>query len=71
MILADNKIFVGMGSIDGENLGDWWEYDILNDNWSEKTNFNFGDRHHPFYFSITNIPYVGFGHDQILHMECW
>ena len=43
MILADDKIFVGMGSIDGENLGDWWQYDILNDNWSEKTNFNFGE----------------------------
>ena len=35
---------------------DWWEYDILNDNWSEKTNFNFGDRHHPVSYTHLTLP---------------
>ena len=56
MILADDKIFVGMGSIDGENLGDWRQHDILNTIIGEKTNFNFEIDIHPFYFSINNIP---------------
>ena len=28
----------------------------------QKADFDFGDRHHPFYFGIDGIPYVGFGH---------
>jgi hypothetical protein len=67
MILTDNKIFVGLGSADGENFGDWWEYNINTDTWNQKANFNFGDRHHPFYFSIEDVPYVGFGHGDYIN----
>ena len=33
MILTDQKIFVGLGSVDSNNLGDWWEYDIEGNSW--------------------------------------
>ena len=58
---------MGLGSADGENFGDWWEYNILTDSWSQKASFNFGDRHHPFYFSINDTPYVGFGHGDYIN----
>ena len=55
MILVNDKIYMGLGSVDGENLGDWWEYNITQNTWTEKANFEFGDRHHPFYFSINDF----------------
>ena len=61
LILVDDKVYVGLGS-NTVNLGDWWEYDIPSDSWSQKADFDFGVRHHPFYFGIDGIPYVGFGH---------
>jgi hypothetical protein len=62
MIAINNKIYMGCGSNDNGNLGDWWEYDIINDVWSQKTSIIGNDRHHPFYFGIGNYAYVGFGH---------
>ena len=52
MILTDQKIFVGLGSVDSNNLGDWWEYDIEGNSWIQKSDFTFGNRHHPFYFLL-------------------
>ena len=35
LILVDDKVYVGLGS-NTANLGDWWEYDIPSDSWSQK-----------------------------------
>ena len=58
-----NKIFVGCGSNDlSLGLSDWWEYDITNDAWTQKSDFPSNGRHHPYFFGIDNYGYVGFGH---------
>ena len=62
MILANNKIFVGLGSNSSGNLDDWWEYDIDSNSWYQHPSFIGAPRHHPFYFGIGNMAYVGFGH---------
>ena len=62
---VNNKIYIGCGSNDNGNLGDWWEYDILNDIWTQKTDIIGNDRHHPFYFGIGDYAYVGFGHGSV------
>ena len=62
MIAINNKIYMGCGSNDNGNLGDWWEYDIMNDVWTQKSDIIGNDRHHPFSFGIGNYAYVGFGH---------
>ena len=36
MIVVNDKIYVGCGSNNTGNLGDWWEYDIISDTWSQK-----------------------------------
>ena len=59
-MLVNDKVFVGCGS--NTNLGDWWEYDISNDTWTQKADFPGNDRHHPYCFSIGDYAYVGFGH---------
>ena len=38
------------------------EYDINLDIWTSKNNFIGNDRHHPYYFSLGDYAYVGFGH---------
>ena len=60
MIVVNNKIFVGCGSNDNGNLGDWWQYDISSDSWSQKSDIIGNNRHHPFYFGLGNYAYVGF-----------
>ena len=59
---TNNKIFVGLGSNSSGNLDDWWEYDIDSNSWSQLPSFIGAPRHHPFYFGIDNMAYVGFGH---------
>ena len=54
-------VFVGCGS-NTSNLNDWWEYNINNDTWTQKPDLPGNTRHHPFYFSIDDFAYVGFGH---------
>ena len=60
--------FVGCGS-NTANLGDWWEYDINSDSWSQKPDIPGNDRHHPYYFGIGNYAYVGFGHEALQVLE--
>ena len=62
LVAIPAHVFVGLGSNDNGNLGDWWAYDIAADSWSIRAPFTWGDRHHPFYFGIDGIAYVGFGH---------
>ena len=65
MIVANENIYVGCGSNNTGNLGDWWEYNVINDSWSQKSSFIGNDRHHPFYFGIDEFAYVGFGHGSL------
>jgi hypothetical protein len=60
-IQLDDKIYVGMGN-KPNNFKDWWEYDIPTDTWTQKDDLPGPSRHHPFYFGIGDIAYVGFGH---------
>ena len=61
MVVVGNSVFVGCGS-NTSNLNDWWEYNINNDTWTQKPDLPGNTRHHPFYFSIDDFAYVGFGH---------
>jgi hypothetical protein len=65
MIVVNNKIFVGCGNNASGNLGDWWEYDVLTNVWTQKSNIIGNNRHHPYYFGIGNYAYVGFGHGSL------
>ena len=38
-----------------QTLSDWWEYDIQQNSWSQKTSLPGNDRHHPFYFGIGDL----------------
>ncbi|MFT6850020.1 MAG: N-acetylneuraminic acid mutarotase [Sphingobacteriales bacterium] len=66
--ITDNgKLYVGLG--DGENASgtfipgfkDMWEYDIATDTWSQQNDLPGIGRHHPYYFTIENDIYMGFG----------
>jgi hypothetical protein len=61
------SIHVGLGdSFDdaGEfiNLGDYWRYDINTDAWEALPDFPASKRHHPYYFGMNGVSYVGLGH---------
>jgi hypothetical protein len=61
------SIHVGLGdSFDdaGEfiNLGDYWRYDINTDTWEALPDFPESKRHHPYYFGLNGVSYVGLGH---------
>ena len=60
MIITDNKIYVGLGSANGQNF-DWWEYDILN-TFGHKNKFSIWKQTSPLLFFTNETPYVGFGH---------
>ena len=45
MVVVNNKIYVGCGSNDNGNLGDWWEYDVLSDSWTQKNDIIGNNRH--------------------------
>jgi hypothetical protein len=62
VITDDGKIYVGMGGASTGNLRDWWEYDIATNLWAQKADLPGATRHHPYYFNVGNVPYVGFGH---------
>ena len=59
-----------MGSF-GSNLKDWWEYDIATDSWNQKTDFPALERHHPYYFSVGDKVYVGFGHGSSIFKDLY
>lgn len=62
-IAHNDKIYTGTGSnFSSGNLGDWWEYDIITQQWSQKASIP-GTRHHPFFFEIGDDIYVGGGHN--------
>ena len=54
---------MGMGSSFGGDLGDWWDYDMATDTWTEKPSIPAPERHHPYQFGIDGIIYTGFGHN--------
>ena len=58
MIAVNNKIFMGCGGNSNGNLGDWWEYDVLTNIWSQKSDIIGNNRHHPYYFGIGDFAYV-------------
>ncbi len=60
-VTMDNKVYVGMGGGSGGNLGDWWQYDIETQVWTQKAGMP-GNRHHPYMFVIEDDIYVGSGH---------
>jgi len=59
-----------LGSNNG-NLKDWWEYDIATDSWNQKTDFPALERHHPYYFSIGDMVYAGFGHGSSIFKDLY
>lgn len=71
VITDDGKIFVGTGGGQGGNLRDWWEYDIASNTWTQRMIFPGAARHHPFYFNIGNVPYVGFGHGAAAYRDLY
>ena len=60
-IAHNDKIMMGTG-FNGGNLEDWWEYDMLTQEWTRKANVPGSPRHHPFFFSNENSVFVGGGH---------
>lgn len=66
-ITSDGKIYVGLG--DGLNqsgqfvagFGDWWEYEISTDTWTQRAAFPGLGRHHPYFFALGTDVYAGFG----------
>ena len=58
----DEFIYVGCGSNGDGNLKDWYQYNINSDVWLQLDDLPGEERHHPFYFSIDNQAFVGFGH---------
>ncbi len=58
----NDKVYMGLGSGSGGNLGDWWEYDIPSNTWTAKATFIGANRHHPYQFKIGEYIYVGSGH---------
>lgn len=69
MLEAGGQIFVGLGNNNSGNLDDWWAYDIATDSWAQKTDFIAEKRHHPYFFSIDDIAYVGFGHGNDIYND--
>ncbi|NND76841.1 MAG: T9SS type A sorting domain-containing protein [Flavobacteriales bacterium] len=61
LVAFGDKVYMGLGYAGG-NLGDWWEYDIPTDTWTEKATFIGANRHHPYQFVIDDYVYVGSGH---------
>ena len=61
LVYYSGKLYMGLGGNNG-NLGDWWEYDIESDTWTEKATFIGANRHHPYQFVIDDYIYVGSGH---------
>jgi N-acetylneuraminic acid mutarotase len=65
-VILNGKIYMGMGSNfgapGGGNLNDWWEYDIENQIWTQRTDFPAAERHHPYQFAFGDYVYTGFGH---------
>jgi len=68
-ITTDGKILMGLGDGEDENgvfntgFKDWWEYDIATDQWVQRPDLPAEGRHHPYYFSLGEEVYVGFGHN--------
>lgn len=60
-IAHNDKIMMGTGSSFDGNINDWWEYDILTQVWTQKQNIP-DRRHHPFFFSMDSMVYLGGGH---------
>jgi N-acetylneuraminic acid mutarotase len=70
-----NKGYVGIGvsaAFPGPLLDDFWEYDPINDTWTQKANFPGGVRAFASGFSIGNKGYIGLGSDgNISHQDVW
>lgn len=50
-------------------MNDWWAYNIATDTWSEGAVFPGDKRHHPYFFGIDSLAYVGFGHGQKVYND--
>lgn len=53
-LVGDEKAFI--------DFDDYWAYDIDSNAWTQLPNFPSTARHHPFYFGINGVSYVGLGH---------
>lgn len=62
MITLGDKIYVGLGNNDINNLKDWWEYDISDDAWIQMSDLPGPRRHHPYQFTAGGNVYAGLGH---------
>ncbi len=77
LVYLNGKIYVGLGAGPTgsfppySDLNDWWEYDIKSNKWSRKADFIGEKRHHPYYFTIKNKVYVGFGHGEIVYNDIY
>merc|ERR1712224_835810 len=60
------EIHVGLGDGEGGNYNDWWSYSILDNEWTQLSDFPSTARHHPFHFSIGTDSYVGLGHSSVV-----
>jgi len=61
-VAHNDKIFMGSGSTANGDLKDWWVYDMITQEWSQKDDIPGQERHHPFQFGIDGFIYVGGGH---------
>ena len=70
---TDNYGYIACGKKGTSSYeNDLWQYDDINDSWTQKANFPGGDRYNLMSFVINNIGYVGFGSDQdIFRKDLW
>lgn len=64
-----NKGYMGLGHYNSGPEGntyleDLWEYDPVNDSWTQKANFGGGHRYHAVGVGYKNVAFVGTGRDQ-------
>lgn len=56
------KGYIGTGFTDTSVTNDFWEYDTVNDTWTQMANFSGGARYRAVGFSIGTKGYVGMGY---------
>ena len=75
MVEVPGKIYVGLGDgvVNGkwQNLADFYEYDISSDEWTQIEEIPGIARHHPYYFGIGDVVYVGLGHSSQGILRDW
>ena len=66
------KGYIGTGSTTATMfMDDFWEYDAVNNAWTQKANFGGSPRNHATGFAIGNKGYIGTGYDGTLKADFW